>query len=50
MKNKEVITNYCFCSSAMLTSKIITGIIENYSEFSGGAQIINVFQVALVKP
>ena len=33
---KKIVTNYvCFYSWTMLTSKIITGIIENHSEFSG---------------
>ena len=36
MKNKQIVTNnVCFCSSTMLTSKIITEIIENHSEISG---------------
>jgi len=35
-KAKKIVTNYvCFCSSRMLTSKIMTEIIENHSEFSG---------------
>jgi len=33
---KRIATDYiCFCSSTLLTSKIITEIIENHSEFSG---------------
>jgi len=35
-KNKKIVSNYVFfCSSTMLTLKIITEIIENHSEFSG---------------
>ena len=34
-KTKEMVTNYaCFCSAAMLTSKIITEYLENHSDFS----------------
>jgi len=34
-KNNKFVTNYvCFCSLTMLTSKIITEIIENHTEFS----------------
>jgi len=36
--NKKIVTNNaCFCSATMLTSKIRTKIIENYSEVSGCA-------------
>jgi len=42
MKNKKIVTNnVCFCSSTMLTSKIITEIIENHSEFSGYSESCN---------
>ena len=34
-KQKNFSYYACFCSSTMLTSKIITEIIENHSEFSG---------------
>jgi len=35
-KKQKIVTNHvCFCSSTMLTSKILTEIIENPSEFSG---------------
>jgi len=35
---KKIIANYaCLCSATMLTSKIITEITENHSEFSGWA-------------
>jgi len=34
-QSKIVANNVCFCSSTMLTSKIITEIIENLSGFSG---------------
>jgi len=41
----------CLCSSTTLTSKIITEIIENHSEFlSTGIAAINLFQVGLDKP
>ena len=41
-KTKKIVTYYvCFCSSAMLTSKIITEIIENHSEFSGCSKSCN---------
>jgi len=34
-KNNKIVTNYaCFCSSTILTSKILTEIIETNSEFS----------------
>ena len=51
IKNKNIITNYiCFCSPAILPSKIITEILENHSEFLG-ARIAakNMFQVDLDK-
>jgi len=42
MKNKKIVTNsVCFCSSSMLTSKIITEVIENHSEFSGYSKSCN---------
>ena len=40
-KQKIVINNVCFCSSTMLTPKIITEIIENHSEFSGCSKSCN---------
>ena len=45
MKNKKILTNYYvrFCSSTMLTSKVATEIIENYSEFCGSANRCNKF-------
>ena len=51
-KNKKIVAKYvCFCSSTMLTSKIITEIIENYSELSGGPNgCTYLFQVDLDKP
>jgi len=50
-KNKNIVTNYvCFRSSTMLTSKTITEIIENHSEFCGYPKaVINWFQVDLAK-
>jgi len=43
-KNKKIVTNYvCFCSSTMLTSKIITEIIEKHSKFSGCPNTCNSF-------
>jgi len=49
---KKIITNYIwFCSSTMLISEIIMGIIENHSEFSGsGIAAVNLFQVDQDKP
>jgi len=42
MKNKKLVTNnVCFCSSTMLTSKIVTEIIEKRSEFSGCSKSYN---------
>ena len=42
MKNTKIVTNnVCFCSSTMLTSKIITEIIENHSEFFGCSKSCN---------
>jgi len=51
-KTQKIIANYaCFCSAAMLTSRIITEIIENHSEFSGARiAAINLFQVDLHIP
>jgi len=41
---KKIVTNYvCFCSSTMLTSKIITEMIENHSELSGCPNSCNKF-------
>jgi len=40
-KQKIVTNSVYFCSSTMLTSKIITGIIENHSEFSGCSKSCN---------
>ena len=43
-KNKKIATNYvCFCWSTMVTSNIITEIIENHSEFSGCTNSYNKF-------
>ena len=43
-KNKKIVTKYvCFCSSTMLTSKIITEIIEKHSKFSGCPNSCNSF-------
>jgi len=43
-KKQTVVTTYvCFCSSTMLTSNIITEIIENHSEFSGWQNSCNKF-------
>ena len=49
-KRQKIFTNYaCFCSSTMLTSKIITEIIENPSEFSGARiSAINLFQFDII--
>ena len=42
MKNKKIVTNdVCFCSSTMLTSRIITEIIENHSELFGCSKSCN---------
>jgi len=44
-KNKKVVISYvCFCSSTTFTSKIITGIIENHSEFSWCPNSYNKFE------
>jgi len=41
---KKIVINYvCFCSSTMLTSKIITEFIENHTEFSGCRNSSNKF-------
>jgi len=41
---KKIVTNYVyFCLSTMLTSKIITEIIENHSELSGCPNSCNKF-------
>jgi len=42
--NQKIVTNYvCFSLSTMLTSKILTEIIENYSELSGCPNSCNKF-------
>jgi len=43
-KKQKIVTNYvCFCSATMLTSRLITEIIENHSEVSGCANSCNKF-------
>ena len=51
-KKQKIVAKYvCFCSSTMLTSKIITEITENFSELSGDPNsCIYLFQVDLDKP
>jgi len=44
LQKQKIITNcVCFCSSTMLTSKMIAEIIENHSEFSGCPNSCNKF-------
>jgi len=43
-KKQKIVTNYvCFCSSTMLTAKILTEIREKHSEFSGCPNSCNKF-------
>jgi len=51
MKNKTIVTNIvCFCSSTMLTSKIIKEIIENNLNFLRARKAaVTIFQVNLDK-
>jgi len=46
-KQKNRSQSVCFCSSTMLTSKIITEIIENHSEFAGFRNSWNKFVSSL---
>jgi len=42
--SKKIFANYdCCCSAKMFSSKIITNIVENHSEFSGWANSCNKF-------
>jgi len=48
---QKIVTNYvCFCSSTMLTSKIIIEIIEKLNFLGARIAAINLFQDELDKP